>query len=571
MCLAMEHWFYTPWLLLVPILALRLAGVRSHRAPPWSSRIDIGLAGGLGVGTALVNAWVLAPRHIATVLSSDFSQVGTVAGSLVIGRPAPSLVLREPGAAILPTLLSVPLGVMDGLALAALISSVVTGAALYFWGRALLGRPAGVAAAVLACAFVPLVVLPRYYAFYPEVTACYACCAAAAACAWRWRGLSALACGGAGVGLALLSAPLGLLVGGVTLVGLLVLALIAPVRRIPARLGVLLLPVVLSYGVARVVTPPDAKSLEAGVVVFISDSRGLLLELRGWMLPPDLQPVGYGLLRRLASDPFSPHRGADRCYRWGRSGVHHIPGTLASLALLSAAMHLPEDDGGWGAPQPHQGAAVAAQRVAGERARRHVHPWLFLSLASLLVVGVGLRRRPAELVILLLLLLPFALSTNTMRTTQVWARYMMSAMLPVPVLLGSAWAMLAFGPARDEHAAGPRWRSSASLLTLVVLASLVLGLIPSWLAPDAPWRGERFPTCGDQRGQFQGAARRLAETTDRAGLLRAAQEPFTGRDPHKLCHLVLAVDLQRGIPFAGRIFSVGEAEPAPGRPPRDHP
>ena len=128
-------------------------------------------------------------------------------------------------------LLAPTLGVLDSLLVSAIASHAVIIASVYIWARALHGRSAGVAAALLLGAVGPLSVIGRMVTFYPEVTAGLALASAGAACALRWRTPFTIALASLGAGIALLIDVRGLL-WALPAVGLALLAvLIGPRGR----------------------------------------------------------------------------------------------------------------------------------------------------------------------------------------------------------------------------------------------------------------------------------------------------------------------------------------------------
>ena len=226
----MEFLLHTPLLLLLLALALRLAPLRVDRDEPWNTPLDVTMALLLGLGTAVVKAWWLALFVMMEGTdTSDMSDIcSTVEGLRYLDITS---VKRQPVAALLPAVLSHPLGFFDGLCASALLSAAGMGAALYLWARTLHSRAAGVATVLFSCAFTPLVVMTRYLTFYPECIAAYALCAASVAAALRWRTRATLGLAGAGVGLALAVDHMGLVFALVPLTVAFVVALRPPARE----------------------------------------------------------------------------------------------------------------------------------------------------------------------------------------------------------------------------------------------------------------------------------------------------------------------------------------------------
>ena len=545
----------SPLLLLAVALGLRLLPLRVDRAAPWRTSVDLSLALAVGLLTAVVKAWWLAPYAMTD--GTDTSDLPDICLTVEALRNLDIIsVQRQPMAAVLPTLLSYPLGFFDGVAGGALASAAGLGAALYLWARILHSRAAGVAAAVFSCSFSCYVVMPRYMTFYPECIAAYALCAAAVAATLRWRNLVTLGLAGAASGLALSVDHQGLLYVLVPLAVSLVVAAWAPVRRVPLRLAVLLAPVLLSWVVARLITPVNMPTLEDKAMVFTADNVGhtiihptadvngrhdddLITKLRRWAYP---RPVtGSPELERLG-------------YNWGRTSPLGVARALITLALLTqeepTAEVLSIKDFRW-----------SLQRMRASQ----VTPWIPVALVSLLLAGLALRRRPWELVGLVVMLVPFAVLLRTVATTQVFPKYLMAPMLPVPVLMGVAWACLAHHPLREKKPGELAQKLApilAPLLAVGLIGLMVTGVVPTWLGPDTP--------------------RREKTATD-AGFYKVyVRDPTFSSSPHlKACHRLFLLDQARGVPQQSRLYprswfeqrweqlrgNVRPGAPAPGVPP----
>ena len=482
----------TPLVLLAVALCLRLLPLRLERDEPWRTPVELGLAFALGLLTAVVKAWWLAPYLMADGTdTSDISDIcRTVEAMLNLEI---SNVQRQPVAALLPTLLSYPLGFFDGVAAGALASTAALGAALFLWARILHSRLAGIAAALFSCAFSCYTVMPRYLTFYPECIAAYAICAAATAAAIRWRNLTTLALTGASIGLALGVDHTGLLYAAVPLAVAGVVAMSVPLRRIPLRLAVLMLPILLSWGGTRLITPRDMPSLEDKATLFTADN------------------VGHPVSR-------PKHSG----YNWGHSGPLGITRALVTLASLAREEPNPE------APR------IKDRHRALPRTRAvQVIPWIPVALVALVLTGLALRRRPREVLGLVVMLVPFAVLLRTVANTQVLPKYLMGPMLPVPVLMGVAWAVLAHRWSEQPQSWLPRVAVPA--LTVVLLGLMVTGVMPSWLGP--------------------GASRRERMATDPGFYEVYTHNPEDLSDRRKSCFRLFEYDQRRGVPAQSRIYS----------------
>ncbi len=541
---------WSPLLLVLVALGLRLVPLRRSRET-WSTLLDIGLALGVGAATAAAKAWYLAV--FAMTDGTDTFDLPDMCLTVQALRGWDlQAVVRQPVAALLPTALSYPLGLFDGVAAGALVSAAALGAAIYLWGMALRGRAAGVAAAVLSCALNPLVVMPRQMTFYPEAVAAFALCAAGAAAAVRWRGLPALGLAGAGIGLALAAEHTGLIFAATPAAICLAVALRAPRRRWPLRLAVLLAPILLSWTLSRVVTPPGMRTFEDKAATFTADNvghpltnpflvanqqeTGLLMTLRRWAYPRDL----------FRYNSFEERQG----YHWGRSGPVGMVLALATVALLSMEQ-----------PSEEVRSIADARWDTQKNRRRHVIPWVSAALVAMGLCVVALWRRRWELLGLLATLAPFAVLLAHTASSQVHAKTLMAPMLPIPLLLGVAWVALAQrgddghlipaplrrllrrdGAAASLAPATTAHRAGAVALPGLVLVLLVMGAVPTWLSPAAPWRLRSSSDPDFYNVQALAAA-------------SAAGKPARGGKPRReACHALLTEDLQRGVPPTSRLF-----------------
>jgi hypothetical protein len=484
-------------LLLFP-LALRWFGTPEDGGVRWRWRVDAPLCVGLGLLSALVATTWSAPRLSEhATMAMDFDQVCTSAASLASGMDLSVLLVRQPGAALLPSLLVPHWGILDGLLIASTLCSALLGAGLFLWGFALHGRSAGVVAALCAPAVAPLAVLPRHLTFYPEGAAGVVLCAALTALALRFRSGLTLLLAGVGIGLALFTDHPGLLYALVAFPLALVVVFLAPWRWWAPRLLLLLLPIVLSHQAARQLFPPETECFEAKLDAWMGDVAGLPLFLEAWD-PEAVEGVPGGqLLQEFATHPRLLNAPAHRrsCWVWGWAPLSQIPSTLATGIVIGREE--PNHERIYRYHPELQGRPLIPTTWIVDHAREQrghqIDPWLWLGAGCLPVLLWGLRRRRWHLVGQLLLFSPFVVGLAGAWSTQVWAKSLMGPMAMFPVLLGAAWAILAgsgAGPA-------PRWRPrperprpawTTPLLSGVLLLLLVFGVIPSWLSPGAGWR-----------------------------------------------------------------------------------
>ncbi len=483
-------------LLVWPALFLLLP-LASDRDAPWRTGLDLGLCLGVGLLGAAVKAYVAPGLMMEPVTGSD------PAAACVTTHAVASLELwrshRPTVGAVLPAALSGWLGTLDGVLWASWIFAAVQGAAVYLWARTLAGRSAGVAAALLSCAVTPMAMMTRHFSFYPMAAAAYALCAAGTVAAIRWRSKPALAAAGCGLGLALAADHPGLLYALPMGCAALVAVARAPTggwiprRKLPLRLALLLAPVLVSWIGTRLITPPTIGAFERKVIAYMGDSVGHLRNPH--------QQQGEGLTHSLArwaipADQFEPaDRGHEGGYRWGYAGPLQVARTLTALGLLAT---LPRESG----PRTFGQRNMNWDKVRAAQ----LDPWLPLYGVGLLITFWALRRRPLELVGMVLVLVPFVVMLATQTRSQLYPRFLMAPLAPMAVVLGVAlaWPSWSRGggdgarwwerllAARAALMARPWGWLRAPLAGLLALA-LVTGVLPGWLSPDAAWR-QPYPT-----------------------------------------------------------------------------
>ena len=470
---------------------------------PWRWGIDGGLALGCAAVSGGLAATLLWPAHIHgdVFLTADFHEY--CAGvERFRGGELNSFLHKRSSLALLPaTLLSWPLGVLGGLQAAAVLSVGITGAALYLWGRALHGRTAGVAAALMALAFGPWVLNTRHLTSYPALGACFALAAAAGAVAARRRTPLALALGGAGAGLALLADARGLIFALPVLALTLAAALGARPREWPPRLAAALAPLLVSYGLGVLCYSPGAYSLEQQV-----DVRPLFH--RAGMRGPTYDP------------PWEVPDG----FVWGRSSPLGIPSTLGFLWSQS---RIPAPDRDWsGVPSPELRPAV-------------IGSWLPLLSVALALSVAGLVRRRWRLAALVATLAPFAVALRGAATmVEVEPRFLAHGWTGGALLLGVALgvaldglAPATPGPAEPPPGSGRRQLARIAVLAAVLIV-LVTGLVPTWFGPRAGWRHRWRSTVGEVHAAM-------------AGQLPTG-EPDHVLEMHRTCHEALDRDAGNG-------------------------
>ena len=483
----MTLWTHTSWLLLLVPLLLRVLPLPVDSGDRWRLKVDLPLVLLAAVASVVVKFLLISPlmmNHELFFVSDEpwvcATMHGTRTGSF-------DLVHRQPGAALFPALLSRWLGATDGLGWGALLSCGGLGALWFLAGRLLHGRTAGLLAVAWSCAMAPLVVMPRNITFYPEATFSMLFCLVCGLVALKRDDTWAIVLAGVGVGVALLADFVGLFFCVPTLAIGLIRVLRPPRKRWQVRLAALLLPVLISFGVGWVITPPNMAGLETQLRWYVEDLDG---QIPRWAtrLPDNTPPPEFegdpGAVKHSPLQTWIGSRmpdlranikGSSTDYRWGRSNPLAIPLTVFRVFLYSQAKRNPNREFSYG-----EGT------IDVERAK-HVYPWLPVLLLSLVVFIWALRTRRWELAGIVLLLLPFASSLNYQLGTRVMHRFLFTPMSAWPLVMGVAWAWLA--QRRRPPALSPAWlRLLAPVLVVCALSVLVAGALPSFLHPQAEWR-----------------------------------------------------------------------------------
>ncbi len=475
------------WLLLPgqPAPARHAAGFRpAPRSRLAGVAIDLLLMLVCGVGLSAANAGWFARISLdpQPFLCTDFHEYcGSIAG-IVLGNMDDVSPQRSPLTMMLSASLAKRLGLVDGMEVAALISTAVIGASLYLWGRAILDRTAGALAAMAGTVFVPLVALSRTLSLYPEMAAVFTLGAGLTALALRTRGPLAVLGAGVAAGACLLVDARGLF-WALPYLGLGLLAAVWPppgTRGIPAitrnaviSLVALALPIIGSWILASHWLG-DGQCLEVTMdpTTRMRD-QGLTLNAPTRSLPP----IG--------------------CYIWGKSSPLGIPTTLRWLVAMTD--RIPE-------------AAYKSFEV-----RRNLTllltPVVPVLTGATVIATLGTlrgRQRLARLAALVGTAVPFAASLNGgIRMQRGQLHYLSTPGPLLALILGLALGTLLWG-LDGIPLLGSGWRRlRAALLAPLptlrrqtlphhVLARFVLGnvlgfllvtgILPTVLSPAATWR-----------------------------------------------------------------------------------
>lgn len=472
------------WTALIPWLLVRL--VPSGRQERWRTGVDLCVVLLSGVVSGLI-CWIWLSAfyldNMSLVGSSDFREYCSSTTALAEEQWAAFSRNRSMLAAWPSALLARRWGTLDGLLGSAVLSTCLLSSATALWARAVHSRGAAILAALAVGSVAPLCILSRTLTYYPPIIAVLTLCAATGVVAMRWRTAAACLAAGVGAGLALLVDARGL-VWALPTLGLGLLAVIRGPGRwrprgIPLRLAMLALPVWWSFSLGPQVYPEDASSLE-GQLKTVEDLRKQGVTIENHRRP---RIVGSG-------------------YVWGRSPLQQIPATLRHAAADGQLVPETQRD----APQ-----------VVGPRKLR-VDPWIPVAVGAFLLSLPGLIRRPMVLLGAIGSALPFVLSLeSTVVVKQSHSRFLANALPFLPMVLGVGAASVA--------GLGNRRRRTLAAALLGLL--LVLGVVPSWLSPDAGWRSPASTTDRELR-RAQEVAQGLREARD--GSDRSCVRGLTGEE-----------------------------------------
>ena len=380
------------------------------------------------------------------IIGGDYSEIDVAGycrslGSLRDAVPTDWGAKHSPLAGLLLLIPTRQIGILGALTGGALVSGGVMGLSIYSWARIAGGRVAGACAVLLAAANQTFVWLARSPSFYPETTALCVLGAAGVAAALRWRTVPALLVGACGAGL-ILAADVRFFTIGLWCAGLVgISAGGGPVRGLPARLLCVLGPLALSWWVAGLAhTAVMGGRPPAGVVL---QAIGYLKEVRDFSEPE------YHTL--MATD-----------FAWGVSPIASLPDALRSLAMMAARV-------------PTSASAGATERAAREA---WLTPWLIpLAFASVAAAPM-IRRRPSAWLAAFAPTIPLLLNLYVVFHSFAQPTYFTLGMTALPVMLGVGVAA----------AGGEHWPVKPSIGLIGLLTLAVLGVIPGFLSPVAPWR-----------------------------------------------------------------------------------
>ncbi|MGC6510491.1 MAG: hypothetical protein ACON4U_18885 [Myxococcota bacterium] len=432
------------------LLALILLGAVSRHGKHFHSFDGVAIIVCLAFGwlAAMVQAPALVP---ASYFETDFADY--CIGIIALGNeeiPIPPKRTRL--AALLPYLFSTQLGIVNGLAAAAWASTAGIGLGLYFWGRALAGRAAGIAAAAIALTMAPIVGLSRFINYYPEIVLCFVWAAAWLAMAFTDKKPHRLFWAGLGVAFCLLIDSRGL-IWALPYAGASVLAIVQR-KGLNGKVWAFLffaLPIYCSWYVGwwsyELYSSPLEKQIDVRPLFVGFDEDNPMLK------PPWNYPSQFV---------------------WGWSPITQLPETIRFLWVQK---NIP-------APQ-----GFLDWQNALKLKTDYFQVWRQFALWAGAISMLSLWSKPWKMIGLLSSLTPFIAAFIGIETmVEQHIRFFTHALPAVALLGGVACAQFLYVGDRFSLFQKPisyAWRISL-FGTLSLL--LVLGVWPTWISPKADWR-----------------------------------------------------------------------------------
>jgi hypothetical protein len=449
----------TSWLVLMLLLgALRFLPDHPRGERPWRRRYEIGLAVALGLVFGLLAcAWFSLFHLTGPTSTSDFYDFCGAVSSYRAEDLANYSRDRSFLAGWLPSRIAVRVGILDGLAWTAILSTCILGTGLYTWGRAVHSRWAGVYTLVFALALAPLVVLGRTLTFYPEYVATFSLSAGLVCLALRFRSRLNLLVAAASIGLCLLIDVRGVVWAVPSLFLLCLVYLPQGWKRGGIHGAILLATLSLSWWAGSRAYGPSHTSLD-----------------------DQANPVRLYNEHKAFGEPLlaEPGPGDIPNFVWGQTPIQNIPKTLFLLARDTKKIGPLLSD---------------AYRTRLGR-QQHFDPWYPVVLPLLLLGLFGLRKERLMVLGLLVTSAPFLAVLYHASTLEFRTRFASSAMPPIAVFLGLGLAVLWGNPSEpplDPKAKFPAFSITTawpSALRILLLLGLVGGAVPNYLSPSASWR-----------------------------------------------------------------------------------
>lgn len=518
--------FFGPyWLSMTPLSLLGMAllvrlvpapvGVGSEEEEGrWSWGEELLLGSCAAVWVACTCLFIYSEYYLpgGGLISSDFEQYCTLTGYASHGQVGAHHYDRFRLSSLLPGGLARSVGITDGLLASSILSLWLLVVGLYLWGRALLGRLAGLSACLFLCACAPLVSFTRTLTFYPQWSASFVLMAGLSCVAMRVGSPFSLVLASSAVGLSLFLDVRSVLWALGPLALLVVVACRAPWRRLPWRCVLLLVPLVLSFYASNRYNHAHTTALEHQVASYVDDSERLSRTHVTRETPTGLPPGRHGFV-------------------WGHSALWELVPALLTLVGYQERVQT----------FTHR-SKLELQR------QKLLHPWLPMLVGSVLLACWGLRRRPWML--LALVLSGGGFLGAYWKTAQVYMHVrMLSLAYPVlPLLLGLAFATVSLAPSwawfRRATACGEPAETVSETrrflrpwLGLLLLQLAIQGSVPTYLSPVASWRTPLVEDSG------------FLDMLD----MVAGRRPAL-RDEEQRCLAFLQADQRIGFPATGHLM-----------------
>ncbi|MBM74344.1 MAG: hypothetical protein CMK59_02990 [Proteobacteria bacterium] len=427
------------WLFFCLLIVLFLG---SGRIPRW---LELLLPIAMGLIFGLLGTFWLAPFHLQdSIVQSDFLEYCTG-----VAAPDPLSTGVSAKRSALPMLLPRSLyndfGIFDALALGSLISMSLTGSMLYLWGRSLLSPLAGIACVFCALTLGPMTLMGRHLTSYPEMTLCFVLAATTTTFAIVKPSTKSFILGGIGLGIVLLSDARGI-IWALPMGGGMLLAIFQAKTFGQGALwiGALLIPTTYSWFLGSEFYVPEAIGLESQV---------------------DFRPMLHRFLG--PESGFQKSYSYDTRWVWGLESPLILPKTLSFLIEQS---QIPVPDTLEIRPEVKLGRILAGKYIN-----------LVILASGFLIITLGRWKYRWQLWALFCTALPFGVGLmGNLSLLENHSRFYFQTLSILAVVLGLCWGVI--GLKRNNRG------STALAGQVLIMLSLVLGIIPSYFAPNAGWQ-----------------------------------------------------------------------------------
>jgi len=437
----------------------------------------------IGIGFAIVSAWVISPHLISSAttlpyISPNFGDYCEYLGLWDVQNAdaAKDIDFNHPGrrtmAASIPAKLFLSsFGIIDGLAAGAFLCSIIFAASLYLWATALFGRFAGFCTILAALSTANLCLITRHFTFYPTIIASFTLSAAITTIAMRNnnRGGIAYLFAGLSIGFSLLVDVRGLIWVGICIPLLVLSAMLQKggLRKL-RNLLFLGIPIWASFQLGTWNTGRlNPSSLEEQV---------------------DIRPLAHAHGAR-GSD-FSPPYFYPDGYTWGVSSLRSLPKTVQFM-VGQIQIKLPE-------------SVLSVRRTETEIYIKQVQIWEKISIIALIISIIALRKDRWALTGLIVTGIPYAAAQLGIHTQHEFrVRFLFHTLPYTAILIGIACMYVLFqcnrvlvgmgllNPVNQDRFPQKtlRW---IFLLGSTIITLNICGVIDGPLSPKAEWRGKKW-------------------------------------------------------------------------------